>query len=163
MYASQYAYYISVYPLHTRDTPSSNITVVLPARPPLYNANRDNYVPLRVFGFAVPTEKLLEYADRHQLEPNEDPYIQEECAWREIRQRELPNCWSKIAGAYYKKTLTLFIMFASNRSPEAMARADNVEAIQQFADLLRAQPEYYRPYDCQLLSEFFSRVFCTVR
>jgi hypothetical protein len=139
-----------VMPIHyCRGIEATSAFPPLRRSPPLRSLNRDNYVPLQVFGFPVSLEKLDEWAKVHGIGRDEKQDTRQQIAWQTI-MKERPAGWIALQPVYDNNGRPMRgIILATNESVAKLARASNFDLIQKYKMHLATdeEPGWYRPYN----------------
>ncbi|KAF8731479.1 hypothetical protein AX14_004840 [Amanita brunnescens Koide BX004] len=98
--------------------------------PPLRSRDPDNHVPLRVFAFPLPRDRLIKWANMHNISPESEAYIRQQDAWEEIKRQRPQKA----------------LMIASNRSTKELAQAEDLDLIQQYRKLLNIEPGWFHVF-----------------
>ena len=117
--------------------------------PPLRNRCRnppEEFVPVRVFGFAMTEEDVLSWGAANNITPNKPRYLWEQFAWREILRRLPPG--RRMRGIYWEDTCAQCFVIGSNVTKEDLARAADIELIDKYHNVLRTNdpPGWFKLY-----------------
>ena len=117
--------------------------------PPLRNRCRnppEEFVPVRVFGFAMTEEDVLLWGAANNITPDKPCYLREQFAWREILRRLPPG--QRTRGIYWEDTCAQCFIIGSNVTKEDLARAADIELIDKYHNVLHTNdpPGWFKLY-----------------
>jgi hypothetical protein len=128
-------------PLITRES--------LPKSPHLANAHRVNgpVVHYRVLAFPLPTDAQLKWVENNQLGVGRKPHMRRLLALPAILHRLTPDCRRLAIVVLDTGAPCYSVVVATNKTPEDLARAEDLEMIQSVQRVAGATepPAWYRP------------------
>ncbi|EKM77083.1 hypothetical protein AGABI1DRAFT_86863, partial [Agaricus bisporus var. burnettii JB137-S8] len=128
------------------DTATTEQEFRIPAPPPL--RSRDPFVPLRLFAYPLPKDRLAHWAKTHNIPETDESDLHQD-AFDDISRQRPPRGWCRITSVYYDgRKVARALVIASNRSKEEMVQSQDVDLIQHYRNLLHTDPGWFRQFCC---------------